>query len=434
MHGGGRRPLSHLSRDWRVLAVGHPVSGDSSACRQDRHRAAVMRRVFFLAVLSVTILNARRFAPPQPATTDKRITAAEVRVRENPKDPAVRNDLVGAYLQKLRESGERTYLERASRIVEELLISEPSNYDARSHRLEIEMQRHHFRQAVALANALIEERPRDPAVRGLAGDAHLELGEYDAAEMAYQKMLDLRPSMAAYSRVAFFRFVTGDARGAIELMRRAIRMGAPAAENVAWCLADLGGMLFKTGSISEAEGAYRESLVAYPGYHPALAGMGRVLAARGRYREAAEAFRGAQARVPLPEYAATLAKLYRRLGDVDREKRQIAMLDLADTLDKASGEAANRSLALALADLDYKPARALELAAAELDVRRDVYTWDTLAWALFRNGKYSEAAAAIRQALDQNTPEPSFHEHAARIYEALGWTAEAHQQSMVIPK
>jgi tetratricopeptide (TPR) repeat protein len=387
----------------------------------------VKYRAGFLAIVFLTSLDAQGTKRPQ-ATTDERITSIEAALRKAPKDAGLRNELAGAYLQKLRESGEGSYLERASRMVDDLLGSDPSNYEARRHRLAIEMQRHHFRQALALSNLLGREQPKDPIVWGLLGDAQLELGDYDAAERAYQKMVDLRPGMSSYSRAAFFRFVTGDAEGAIALMRQAIRMGSPAAENTAWCLADLGNMLFKTGAIDEAEKTYRESLAAYSGYHPAWAGMGRVLAARERYKEAVEAFRSAQARVPLPEYAASLAKLYRRLGDAAQEKRQIAMLDLVDTLDKAGGEAANRSLALALADLDHKPARALELATAELEVRRDVYTYDALAWALFKNGKNDEAAEAMRKALSQNTPEPAFHEHAARIYEALGLSSEARQQ------
>jgi tetratricopeptide (TPR) repeat protein len=388
----------------------------------------VKYRAGFLAVIFLTSLDAQRTTKRQPATTDGSITSIEAGLRKDPKDAGLRNELAGAYLQKLRESGEGSYLERASRIVDDLLGSDPSNYEARRHRLAIEMQRHHFREALALANVLGRERPDDTVVWGLLGDAQLELGDYDAAERAYQKMVDLRPSMSSYSRAAFFRFVTGDAEGAIALMRQAIRMGSPAAENTAWCLADLGNMLFKTGAIDEAEKTYRESLAAYSGYHPAWAGIGRVLAARERYKEAVEAFHSAQTRVPLPEYAASLAKLHRLLGDAAQEKRQIAMLDLADTLDKAAGEAANRSLALALADLDHKPARALELATAELEVRRDVYTYDALAWALFKNGKNDEAAEAMRKALSQNTPEPAFHEHAARIYEALGLSSEARQQ------
>jgi Flp pilus assembly protein TadD len=60
-----------------------------------------------------------------------------------------------------------------------------------------------------------------------------------------------------------------------------------------------------------------------------------------------------------------------------------------------------------------------------LKVRQDVYTYDALGWALFKNGKIEEAAKAMDRALSQNSPEPSFHDHAARIFEACGRSAEA---------
>ena len=103
------------------------------------------------------------------------------------------------------------------------------------------------------------------------------------------------------------------------------------------------------------------------------------------------------------------------------------MLDLADRLDQAAGEATNRNLSLAFADLGHRTARALELAEAELKVRHDVYTYDTLAWALIKNGRTQDAAKAMETALSQNTAEPSFHEHAAQILESAGRMEEAQQ-------
>src|SRR6185436_586129 len=110
---------------------------------------------------------------------------------------------------------------------------------------------HHFQQVAALALKLTEERRSDPAVWGMLGDAAMETGDYDRAADAYQTMADLRPDLASYNRVAFYRFVTGDAAGAIEIMRRAIRSGSSEPENLAWCLADLGRMLLKTGAADE---------------------------------------------------------------------------------------------------------------------------------------------------------------------------------------
>jgi len=376
-------------------------------------------RLCTLALALAAALAAQR-TPYRAPSTDQRIAALEQRLKQAPKDAAIQNELAGAYLQKTRETADDAYLERTARIVDAILAADPSNYEARRHRFEIEMQGHHFKKSVTLAHALLRERPDDYVTWGLLGDALMELGEYDKAPDAYQKMVDLRPSLASYNRVAFYRFVTGDPEGAIMLMRKAIAIGAPAPENVAWCWSDLGDALFKTGAVDEAEKAYREALVLFPGFHHALAGLGHLQASRGRREEAIESFRRAQAAAPMPGYAAWLARLYGQLGREDLKRKQIEMLDAADKLTRAAGETANRDLTLALADLDHNTARALELARAELETRGDVYTWDALAWALFKNGQAEQAASAMRKALAQNTPEPAFREHAARIFAALG--------------
>lgn len=347
--------------------------------------------------------------------TDRRIAGLERQLQSEPGNVLLLNRLTGAYLQKMRESADGSYVERAARLVASVLKTDASNFDARRYALELQMQRHEFEAASSAARKLLTERPDDAAVLGMLGDSLVELGQYEAAESVYQKMLDRKPGMSSYSRVAYFRFLTGDAPGAIELMRQAVRMRAEASENSAWCLAELGQMLFKTGALDEAEENFRRALALFPGFHPALAGMGKVLAAQGRRQQAVEYFRKAQATVPLPDYAAALATLYRQLGDPAKAKQQLDLLDVYDSLGRAAGEPANRSLALAFADLNYKVARSLELATAELAVRRDVYTYDTLAWALFRNGKKEEAAAAMRLALAQGTPDPSFQIHAAEI-------------------
>jgi len=362
-------------------------------------------------------------------STDERITKLERQFRKTPRDSAVRDELVGAFLQKMRETSDGSYLAKASALVDGALNLDQPPYEARRRYVEIEMHRHHFAEAVTRSHVLLKEHPEDVIVWGLLGDASMELGQYDDAADAYQKMADLRPSLASYNRVAFYRFVTGDADGAIDMMRRGIRMGALRPENLAWCLTDLGNILFKTGGLSEAEQVYREALAAFVGYHPALAGLGRVMAARGQLQEAIKLLTQAQSKVPLPEYAGLLAKLYRKTGKERLAANQIAMLEIADKLDQAAGEPTNRTLALALADLDHRAPRALELARAELKVRQDVYTYDALAWALFKNSKIEEAAAAMERALSQNTHEPSFHIHAAAIYETLGHaeTAQRHR-------
>jgi tetratricopeptide (TPR) repeat protein len=380
-----------------------------------------------LASLAIggAVLMAAQHAPRIAVSTDQRITTTQARLKETPAEVGLLNDLAGAYLQKMRETADGGYLERADQIVARILAADPTNFEARRRQTEIQMQRHNFRKVVALATDLTRDRANNAAVWGMLGDACMEMGDYDRAADAYQTIVDLRPDLASYNRVAFYWFVTGDAEGAIDIMRRAIRSGSAEPENLAWCLADLGRMLLKTGVQDEAEQAFRQALATFPRYYPAMAGLGRVHAARGEFADAIRLLLAAQAKAPFPEYAGLLAKLYRKTGKADLERRQIALLDVADKLNRAAGETANRNLSLAMSDLGHHPDRALELAQAELKVRQDVYTYDALAWALFQNGKLEEAGAGIERALQQNSPEPSFHDHAARIFEAKGQTEKA---------
>ena len=62
----------------------------------------------------------------------------------------------------------------------------------------------------------------------------------------------------------------------------------------------------------------------------------------------------------------------------------------------------------------------LARAREELRERRDVYGLDLLAWALHRTGDHTAAAAAMRQALTQQTEDPQLLVHAAAIERAIG--------------
>src|SRR5262249_26379819 len=80
----------------------------------------------------------------------------------------------------------------------------------------------------------------------------------------------------------------------------------------------------------------------------------------------------------------------------------------------------NRELALFYADHDLKPAVAVDLARKELDVRRDIYTYDVLAWALLKNGEPRQALAEMQPALRLDTRDARLYFHAGMIYDRLG--------------
>src|SRR5881409_1834695 len=206
-------------------------------------------------------------------------------------------------------------------------------------------------------------------------------------------------------------------------MRRAVeaaRGDSTSREPLAWSQAQLGELAFQIGRTAEADAAYAAALATYPGYHRALAGLARVRGAQHRYVDAVDLYRKALAAIPLPEYAAALCDVQAKLGQRDEARRQYALVEYIGALNALNKTVYNRELALFYADHDIKPVEALHLARKELDVRRDIYTQDVLAWALYRNGRFVEAEAAIKEALRFGTPDPRLHFHAGLIHEARG--------------
>jgi tetratricopeptide (TPR) repeat protein len=287
------------------------------------------------------------------------------------------------------------------------------------------MNHHRFPKVVEYAQALLDRNPSDAGVTGLLGDALMEMGQYEKAESAYRRLLDLRGDLSSFNRYGWHRFVTGKTEEALDWMARAVASGSREPENAAWCLVEFGDMLFKTGQSAGAEQAYQQALAKFPGYHRAHAALGRLLAAKGDSRGAIEHFQKAQASVPFPEYAGMLDLLYRAVGDVQKADLQRAQVDAIDKIGQANGEKANRTLALIYAASDRKLDRALELVEGEFEVRDDVYTRDALAWVLFKTGKIDAALEASRKAISLGTPEPSFYFHAGMIDLAAGRKEDA---------
>jgi tetratricopeptide (TPR) repeat protein len=351
--------------------------------------------------------------------TDDRIAMFSLMAKTKPGDPHYQVLLAGAYVQKTRETTDYSYLDRAAAVLSSVLSDDRTNYEAQRLQLEIQLERHQFEQAAESSRRLIHIAPDDPWNWGTLGDALTEIGDYNPAADAYQKMVALRPDLASYNRAAHFHFLFNDVPGAIAIMKKAIDAGSSLPENVAWCLVDLGNIYLKSGQTQLAGQAFQNALATFRAYHPAYAGLAKVLAANGDTAGAIASYKRAQAITPLPDYAAALYDLYQQSGQVDLARQQMALLDAIDRVSRATGETANRNLVFAFADRDIKLDRALELAKGELQFRRDIYSYDALAWALYKNHRYAEAQEYMQKALALDTPEPLFRQHAEAISLAL---------------
>ena len=352
--------------------------------------------------------------------TDDRIRSYERLLKASPDNAANQLGLIAAYLQKLRESADFGYLDRASKLVDRMLEKDGGNFAALRYQNEIDLQRHDFKTVAERSETMTKDNPSDPGNWANLGDASMELGDYDRAGQAYIRMFALRPGLGSYNRLAYWRFVTGDGQTAVQLMKNAVEAGDQVPENTAWCFAELGDMYFKLGQVPEAAQAYRSALDLFPRLHRAWAGLGKTEAALGHKEAAIRNYERAQSIVPLVEYAGALEELYTASGLTKSAAEQRDLVTTIETLGKVTNEKTNRNLALLLADRNRDLDLALKLMRTEVPVRGDVYTWDALSWVLFKSGQLEEAKTASAKALQLHTPEPVFYYHASKIAAASG--------------
>ncbi len=74
-----------------------------------------------------------------------------------------------------------------------------------------------------------------------------------------------------------------------------------------------------------------------------------------------------------------------------------------------------RTLSLYLATRGQQVQKALKLAEDEMNTRADVFTMDTLAWALHANGRLAEAREYSKKALGEGTQDARLFYHAGCI-------------------
>ncbi len=351
------------------------------------------------------------------------ILSAQKLIEKIPDSADGYNRLATAYIRKARSSGDFSLYQKAETAVNRALEIDPQDLTAKKLKGVLHLAFHRFAEARELALQLLKEAPNDSIIYGILTDANIELGNYEEAVESAQKMVDLRPSMEAYIRVALLRSLHGQVEGAIEAMKTAASIADPKdREAKAWCFVRLGDEYFKIGKFKEAEKHYDTALEIYPDYYFALAAKGRVRAAQGDFNEAVNFYSRSQNYVPMLETIISLGDIYLIQGNAEKAKAQY---DLAEVIEEKLGKTDMRRLALLWADHDKRLDEALTIAEQEYNKRKDIYTADIYAWTLYKKGQFELAKQVITQAMRLKTKDARIFYHAGMIEKALGNKREA---------
>jgi tetratricopeptide (TPR) repeat protein len=356
---------------------------------------------------------------PTGGSLDALIASLQSRLNSVPNDHVSWATLGLAYVQQAKITVDSTYYPRADgALARSLEIDDTDNFLAYAGLSALASARHDFAGARRFAQRGLEINAFSAILNGALSDAELQLGNYDAALAAVQRMVDLSPDLASLSRASYTWELRGDIDEARRLMRRALA-DAPTAADRAFALVHIGDLSFDEGDANTALRHYLDALEASPTDVSALAGKAESEAALGQIETALDDYATVVARAPEPGYIVDYARLLESIGRADDADDQYAVFDATQRLFAANGVEADATATLFEVDRGNID-RALADAERGVATRPFVVMHDAQAWALHAAGRDHEALAAIDRAMALGTRSALFHFHAGMISLSLG--------------
>ena len=230
--------------------------------------------------------------------------------------------------------------------------------------------------------------PNDAWNYGVLGDAHIELGEYDAAFDAFDTMARHRPDAAAYGRIAYAQELQGHLDAAIASMRMAAEATGAQDPGVARLALRADREPASSDRRRRRRGAreFARAEHTLPGHPFAEAGRARVAAARGQSDEALAIYRGLMNTAPTSETAIAAGDLLAQNGDNEAADAMYARAEAIERDALADGSAADDQRGADARGAGVRTAEAVQLAEEAARNRKDIFTMDALAWAYYRAG------------------------------------------------
>lgn len=364
------------------------------------------------------------------------VRAARTATERHPDDPTSWSRLGTAQIEAARTTLDAGRLEAAGQALHRSLDLRPEeNYAAVTGLGQLANARHDFTEGRTQGLRSTRMAPDRPDGYAVLADAEIQLGHYPAARAAVQRLLDLAPGSAAYSRAAYDLETHGRERDAAIALDRALESASTPDES-AFAQSRSGELAWSSGDIPRAEGHFRRALDLVPDHPYATSGLARVRAAQGRTAEALKLYDRLVERTPVPQFLVESLELRldaaesKGKGESDQKGERKAgekdpgiaaaraALDAQLRMAQAEGGPVDPHLALYAAD-HADPAVAVKLLSHEAEQTRSVIVDDALGWALHRAGQDEKALTHARRAARTGWDNPLFLYHRGAIEAAM---------------
>ena len=131
-------------------------------------------------------------------------------MKADPADASGYALLGDAYYQRARETGDPAYYSRAEGSFNAALNRDPNDLTATLGKGTLALARHDFQAGLDLAQRARRLAPDLVRPYAVLADAQIELGRYAAAAGSLERMAALKPTLATYSRISYYRELDGD--------------------------------------------------------------------------------------------------------------------------------------------------------------------------------------------------------------------------------
>ncbi len=390
---------------------------------------AVVAALAGLGVGRFVTYDGGRSNPPAvagPSGAEQRVASLKQATIERPTDARAWQSLASNYVSLAVATARPDYFAAARKALDKAAELAPNSLVTLVSQGTFALTLHQFEEALRLGTAAEALDPFNAEAKAVRVDALVELGRYDEAAAVLEQLLNVRPGLAALTRVSYLRQLTGDFDGALAAMRQARTAAGGQASETAVTSALEGEIQLLRGDFESARDAFGASLRQSPGLIAGELGRAKHLDISGDRRGAIRTLEAAVERTGAPGQAVLLGELYESEGRTKSAVKAFAAARQAYRDEIPQGGVVD--LELALLDADHGPATdALASARAAYAARPNIYTADAMAWALYRNDRAAEAVVFVEESLRRGTADATLLIHAATVLAAAGDTERARE-------
>ena len=358
----------------------------------------------------------------EAARRDADIAFYSKRSQEDPGGAFDRSQLAMLYLGRSRVTGDFNDDLKAETLARNSLALRTShNIETFVPLISSLLSEHRFNEARAYATQLVAEDPAEDSYRGILGEVDLEVGDYDGAGRAFASLSgQSRANLGVAPRFARWLEIRGQSAQARQILYRTERMADSSRdqltrEQLAWFHLRVADIELRNGRLRGAEKAIRAGRAVLPNDYRLLAAEARLASVRHDWQRAISTGDSSIAIVLDPATLGLIGDAYAALGDSAKAEEYIRTMEVAVTQQPG---AYHRAWSLFLLDHGRRIPEVTAKIQEELKTRRDIYGYDLLGWAMYKQGRYADARAALQTALSQGTQDAVIYYHAGMVERA----------------